>query len=274
MDQLTEAETALHRYETVALQKLGRSSQKSRLFTLGSDAVMTIYSVLHKLEQRGAPGPMQVENAAQILRSSLFTGMDELMDDIFAPMPLLARDLSKTPPQVECRLPKLSVTAPAEEALRNIFLHLIRNALDHGIESAEERRAAGKPERGLLKLSAWSQDDHLGLRFSDDGRGLNLKHLRELAKAQRLLPDDQIASDEAVADLIFLAELSTAETVSDISGRGIGMAAVRSFIEALQGRIEIELMDDRASGFGYRSFVFVMTLPKELFPSADDGVAA
>ncbi|WP_141733262.1 protein kinase domain-containing protein [Oligoflexus tunisiensis] len=271
---LSEADELLSRYETIALQKLGRLAHKSQAVALASDVTLEIHAILQQLEQRKLPASTQVEHVARALRASLFMDMETLMQDIFASAQSLARDLGKAPPIVQWELPRLWVTPQGEEALRNIFLHLIRNSLDHGVETPEERRAFDKSERGLLKVSVVERHGYLELKFADDGRGLYLKHLRRLAEERALLSGPELYKDEAVADLIFLPELSTAGQISDISGRGIGMPAVRRFVEDLGGQIAIQFTDDRPAIAGYRPFAFVLTFPTEIFPSAADGMAA
>ncbi len=120
------------------------------------------------------------------------------------------------------------------------LVHLVRNAIDHGIESPEERRAAGKPEQGNLRLNACHDSGMIVLEVSDDGRGLNTERIREKAIARGMLDADAQISEQDIHQLIFEPGFSTAEAVSNLSGRGVGMDVVRSAIDELRGIIEIE----------------------------------
>lgn len=123
------------------------------------------------------------------------------------------------------------VTAPLE--------HLLRNALAHGIESPAERRAAGKPEFGEIVLSARQSGNEMVLTVKDDGAGLNYALIREKAEANGLLLPGVEPTESLLAQMIFNAGFTTAETVSQVSGRGVGMDVVKSEISALGGRIDI-----------------------------------
>jgi len=122
------------------------------------------------------------------------------------------------------------------EELRNPLLHLVRNAIDHGIESTEERRKLGKPVPATLKVSAAVHGAEVDIVVSDDGRGLNLDRIRKRVLEQNI---PEPADDRELARCIFLPGFSTAETVTDVSGRGVGMDVVRNRIESLRGRISI-----------------------------------
>ena len=120
------------------------------------------------------------------------------------------------------------------------LVHLVRNAIDHGIEAPAERRAAGKPEQGQLRLNAYHDSGMIVLEIQDDGRGLNTAKIRDKAIARGMLDSDTLISDQDVHMLIFEAGFSTAEQVSNLSGRGVGMDVVRSAIDQLRGVIEID----------------------------------
>src|SRR5690606_26909131 len=117
---------------------------------------------------------------------------------------------------------------------------LVRNAIDHGIEPAEERLAAGKPAEGQLRLDAYHESGMIVIEVSDDGRGLNTEKIRAKAIARGLIDAQANLSEPDVHALIFAAGFSTADNVSDLSGRGVGMDVVRSAIDALRGSIEID----------------------------------
>jgi chemosensory pili system protein ChpA (sensor histidine kinase/response regulator) len=123
------------------------------------------------------------------------------------------------------------------EKMAGPFEHLLRNAIVHGIESREARRAAGKNEVGELLVEIRQEGNEVVIRFSDDGQGLNLGRLRDKAKRIGLLANDSDMSDEEVTDLIFHPGFSTADEITELAGRGVGMDVVRSEAAALGGRV-------------------------------------
>ena len=121
------------------------------------------------------------------------------------------------------------------------LVHLVRNALDHGIESPAQRREAGKPETAAISIEASRIGDRFLIEVTDDGRGIDSAVVRRRASEKRLVPADELAAltDEQVVDLVFAPGFSTAAEVSDISGRGIGMDVVRTVVEQIGGRVSL-----------------------------------
>lgn len=125
------------------------------------------------------------------------------------------------------------------EKISDPLVHLVRNAADHGIESPEQRVAAGKPETGTIHLNAFHKGGNIIIEIADDGAGLNRERIRERALHRGLIAADQTLSNEQIDDLIFAPGFSTAEAVSDVSGRGVGMDVVRRNITSLGGAVEV-----------------------------------
>ena len=128
------------------------------------------------------------------------------------------------------------------DRLADPLMHIVRNALDHGIEPVEQRLAAGKPVAGTLALTAYHESGCVVLEITDDGRGLDPQKIHAKAVQRGLINADTMLDDQACYRLIFEAGFSTAEKVTDLSGRGVGMDVVRRSIEALRGHIEINSM--------------------------------
>jgi two-component system chemotaxis sensor kinase CheA len=120
------------------------------------------------------------------------------------------------------------------------LVHMIRNAMDHGIENPEERKAAGKEKKGTINLRAYHQGGHLLIEIRDDGRGLNRDKIYRKALEKSLVRPNESLSDKETYNLIFVAGFSTAEQVTDISGRGVGMDVVRKIIDKMRGSVEID----------------------------------
>ncbi len=138
------------------------------------------------------------------------------------------------------------------EKMSDPLVHLVRNALDHGIEMPEQRRETGKPEVGLLHLHAFHQGGNIIIQISDDGAGFNLARIRDKAIKQRLLNREDNPSEEQLYEFVFQPGFSTADQVSDLSGRGVGMDVVRRNIRSLGGTIEIQSKPGRGTTFNIR----------------------
>jgi len=118
-------------------------------------------------------------------------------------------------------------------------MHIIRNALDHGIESPEERAAAGKPALGRVTLNAYQQGNSVVLDVRDDGRGIDPGKIREVAVRRGLIGDEEVVDPQRAHELMFSPGFSTASQVSEISGRGVGLDVVKRNIQELEGTIEV-----------------------------------
>lgn len=178
----------------------------------------------------------------------------------FSRVPRMLRDLMvETGKQVvlETSGETTEVDKGVIEKIGDPLTHMIRNAVDHGIESPEERVAKGKPAEGTIRLSAEQRGARIIVRVSDDGRGINRERVRAKAIEKGIISADAQLSDEEIDSLICAPGFSTAETISNISGRGVGMDVVRSNVEALGGRVEIQSVPGEGT-------VFTMALPLTL----------
>jgi two-component system, chemotaxis family, sensor kinase CheA len=136
--------------------------------------------------------------------------------------------------------------------LADPLLHMVRNAVDHGLESPADRRAAGKPETGVVKLAAYHAGGNVVVQLSDDGRGLDRARIVRKAIQQGLIASGDDLSDTAVWELIFAPGFSTAEEVSSVSGRGVGMDVVKRNVEAVRGRVDISSQAGQGTVFTVR----------------------
>ena len=135
------------------------------------------------------------------------------------------------------------------ERLAEPITHMLRNAIDHGLEGPEDRAAAGKPVEGTVRLAALHRSGRIVIEISDDGRGINRERVKGIAVSRGLIAEDAVLTDDEIDNLIFLPGFSTAEVISDVSGRGVGMDVVRRSIQALGGRITIASSPGKGSTF-------------------------
>lgn len=185
----------------------------------------------------------------QIMRSRMLP-----VRSVLTRLPRLVRDVA-----AKCGKKVDLVTAGEEteldrsviEEISDPLVHILRNAVDHGIESPEERKAAGKPETGVVSVTAWNQETYIYLSVKDDGKGIDTRTLRRKAVDRGLVSAEaaEAASDDAVLQYIFFPGLSTAKTLSDVSGRGVGMDIVRTNIERLNGQVRVKSTAGQGSEF-------------------------
>ncbi len=222
-----------------------------------------LFQVRSNFEQRFRGDP-QVEDLIQTtLHISRIT--DQLQEEVmrirmlpianvFNKFPRLVRDLArKAGKQVELviRGEETELDRSVIEEISDPLIHLLRNAVDHGLETPEERRAAGKPERGTILLTARHEESRIILTVEDDGRGIDVERVKASAVQKGLLTEAEAAAlshDEAI-NLIFKPGLSTARVVTDVSGRGVGMDIVRANIERLNGTILVETWPGQGTQF-------------------------
>ena len=179
-------------------------------------------------------------------------------------MSSLAKELNKPTPSVEIVNGDIAFNNTFAEALKSSLMHIVRNSLDHGIEAPEQRSAAGKPEQGRISFTCVEHEGGKQLRIHDDGCGLALHKLYEKGVANGVFSDAEKPTPAAVAELIFQSGLSTAAQVTQVSGRGVGMDAVRTFLQEQGGGISIEL-ENAGAELGFTPFTFVINLPQSAF---------
>jgi two-component system chemotaxis sensor kinase CheA len=205
----------------------------------------TLDAVLH---ERLLSGVAQLSRNTRDLQDAVMSIRMMPMDYVFSRFPRMVRDLAV---KLGKRVDFITHGAATEldkgliERIIDPLTHLVRNSVDHGIETPAARAAAGKPETGKLSLSASHQGGHIMIEVSDDGAGLNRERILQKARALGLPVSDDMP-DAQVWQLIFAPGFSTAETVTDVSGRGVGMDVVQRNIIAMGGNVDIR----SASGFG------------------------
>jgi two-component system chemotaxis sensor kinase CheA len=164
--------------------------------------------------------------------------------NVWSKFPRLVRDLAMQcgkQVHVEMQGEETELDRTIVEAIKDPLTHLLRNAVDHGIEPAEERLRAGKPGQGVLRLRAEYAAGQVNIELSDDGRGLDYARIRRKAVERGMITLDRAAtlSDHDAAQLIFAPGFSTAERITHLSGRGVGMDVVKTNIERIGGTVEI-----------------------------------
>jgi two-component system chemotaxis sensor kinase CheA len=194
----------------------------------------------------------QLSRLTRQIQDSVMSLRAQPIKQAFSRVPRMLRELSsETGKQVSLEVEgeTTEVDKSVIEKIGDPLTHMIRNAVDHGIETPEERIALGKPAEGRLRLSAQQHGARILVRVRDDGRGINRERVRAKAVEKGIIAQDTVLSDEEIDQLICAPGFSTAETISNISGRGVGMDVVRSNVEALGGRVEIQSVPGEGTTF-------------------------
>jgi len=270
-EDLKEARRIVTIYEKVAREKLGRDSEQSMLVEFRLQEIQHYYrNLTHMRQHPGLPQDLKkplIEMSGSFFRR-IFTPARTVFDDISLCLPTLAKDLHKTEPEVQLIDHNALISPQGEELIRNAFVHILRNSMDHGIEYDEERRRKGKPSTPVISIELKRDRDQIKILYSDDGRGLNMGRLREIGLEQNLLGINDLEDMDKIAALIFDSGMSTASRVTEISGRGVGMCAVEKYLKDYGGSIRIILHPERSATDHHYPFSFEMALPLELFAEA------
>ncbi len=264
--ELRDTESQIERYEHVFRSKLSDFAKQSQgvyidqtLLDKLRDTVTT--SNANSLQQLKTT-IKQIESVLEAVGSET---LESILEDLTQNLPRLAQDLDKAPPTLTVNdrhrghhirfLPEIIPT------LKDVFVHTFRNSLDHGLESPAERVSQGKPETGQITIEVLATEDRVEVHFYDDGRGLGLNRLKTKAVELHMAESPHTVSDSDAANLVFHSGLSTATEVTEISGRGVGMDAVKRFLQRQGADITLLLLDDNTMGQAYRPFKQVITLP-------------
>ena len=205
--------------------------------------------------QRLQEGLAQLEHNTRELQESVMKIRMMPISFVFSRFPRLVRDVSRTlDKKIELVMSgeNTELDKTVMEKIGDPMVHLIRNSMDHGIESPEKRLASGKPETGTVVLNAFHQSGNIVIEIKDDGAGLNTDRILEKAIENGLVSPDHNLTQEQIFDLIFQPGFSTADVVSDLSGRGVGMDVVRRNIASLNGSIEVSSEAGKGSRFVIR----------------------
>lgn len=238
-----------------------------RLVNMIGELVITeamIKAQVRDLPSQGFAGLLRgVEELAQHtreLQEAVMAVRMQPVKSIFSRMPRMVRDLSAQLGKdivLEMVGENTEVDKTVIEQLGDPLTHMIRNSIDHGIETPEIRIKNGKPARGTIQLSAAHHGGRIIIEIRDDGAGVNRAKVLAKAKEKGLISVDAMLSDEECDNLIFMAGFSTADVVSNVSGRGVGMDVVRRNIENLEGTVRVKTQTGKGS-------VFTVSLPLTL----------
>lgn len=231
------------------------------------DTLEELTILLRDLNEHPSSSNDMIVNALHLVEPFYFNPLKPILDEVFAGANRTAQDLSKPAPVINLDLKNFAVNPKAEETLKNIFVHLMRNSLAHGIELPKVRKEYNKTDEGHIFVEAnqlrLGDDLWLEILHFDDGQGLNLHAIKDKLKAAGHHDCDTWPIAK-VANHIFTSGVSTAKEVSDISGRGVGMDAIKNFIETAGGRLELMISDKQVRA-DYCQFKIRILLPANMY---------
>lgn len=293
-----EAKETTIRVDTARLdQVLNLSGEigltKNRLTHLRSDILQgrNDTDTLRELDQSVTQLDMLVVN----LQNEVMKTRMQPIGRLFKKYPRLARDLARSlGKDVELVLSgeETEMDKTMIEDLNDPLVHLVRNAVDHGVETVEERRAAGKPEKSMVELSARQEGDHILITIADDGKGMRPEVIRNKAIEKGLITSEvaNTLDENQCLELIFLPGFSTKEEISSVSGRGVGMDVVKTNIQKLNGSIHIDSEPGKGTTIsislpltlailpvlvlrlGDQSFAVPLSMVREILPVTQDAL--
>lgn len=214
--------------------------------------VECVRSLPYDVHAKTAEGILTLSRQTRELQDHVMAVRAQPVKAVFQRMPRLVRELAQTlGKEVKLVLEgeNTEVDKTIIEELADPLTHMIRNSMDHGLETPDERAAAGKSVEGTIKLVAEHRAGRIVISVTDDGRGIGRDKLLAKAKSRGLVGQDEKLAPEEIDQLIFAAGLSTAEVISDVSGRGVGMDVVRRNVESLGGRISVDSEPGRGCKF-------------------------
>ncbi|MFZ5502706.1 MAG: response regulator [Pseudomonadota bacterium] len=239
-------------FDPLEFDRFTRLQELTRFMNESVHDVQTVQqSLLRHLDEASAAMSMQSRLNGDLHQSLMNVRMipfSNISERLYRVVRQTGKDLGKRA-NLELEGVAVELDRSVLEKMTAPFEHMLRNALAHGLESESEREQQGKSPIGEIRVKVHQESNEIVFEFSDDGVGLNYDALREKAIAQGLLSAEQTASEEQLAELIFTSGLSTAESVTEVAGRGVGMDVVRSEITTLGGRIDVKSEKGKGTQF-------------------------
>jgi len=232
-----------------------------KLMNLVGELVLTRNQILQHAQKSEDAGLTAASQKLNLLTSELQEGVMKTrmqpISGVWSKLPRIVRDVSKLcdkQVRLEMEGEDTELDRTIIEAIKDPLTHIVRNSIDHGIEHPADRYVAGKPEEGLISLSAFHEGGQVNIVIKDDGAGLNTDRIRQKALERGLVSAEQLAGmgEAELVQLVFLPGFSTAEQVTNISGRGVGMDVVKSYIERIGGSIDLQSVRGKGTNIRIR----------------------
>ena len=252
----------------------------NRMMNLVGELVLTRNQILQATS--GYPNMTMLSRRLDMvtadLRESVMRARMQPVSNVFSKLPRLVRDLSQSlhrRVRIEMEGQDTELDKSLLEAIKDPLTHAVRNSLDHGIEPPEERQAAGKDPEGTLRLRAVQEGSHVIIEVSDDGAGIAVQRVRDKAIERGLIAPERAAqlTEQELLQLIFLPGFSTASAVTNVSGRGVGMDVVRTNVEKIGGKVEVDSRPGRGTTLRLRIPLTLAIIPALIVRSLNQSFA-
>jgi two-component sensor histidine kinase len=265
-DSLIGLRQLLARYEDLWIHKLkrGQDHREDNQSSLIEELAYRRQQI-RESSHVAAHLPELLKTLDRYIQQSLYTSLFALLRELTESMAPLAAELNRIPPEIQLEGCDHWIHRRGANVLRMALVHLIRNALDHGLESPAERQSKGKNPRGRIIWSVKSGSGSISISCRDDGRGLEIEALIKKALELGYSRDDLEALPHGIADAMFISGLSSRETVSEVSGRGVGMDALRIMMGEAGGRVWARLLPADQTILENNAFETIIELPADLF---------
>lgn len=265
---LDAVESLVREYDRINKEKLGRKKNADTTEVSLSN-LKIMYKILSNnelqefIKHHAKLSKVDPNNKLlQTIHNLYYVNIVNVLEEAAKSLPSLAKDLNKEVPSVKITGEHFVIDREGSDIISNVLLHVIRNSMDHGIEEPQARQILGKSKVGTLSFILRTSDQGLEIDYSDDGAGLNIAKIRATAIRQGFISVTQESDDQKIARLILESGFSTAEQVTEVSGRGVGMDAVKTYLENAGGSLEIELQESQSTDIN-RLFHLKIRLPKK-----------
>ncbi|HXM31267.1 MAG TPA: hybrid sensor histidine kinase/response regulator [Xanthobacteraceae bacterium] len=251
-----------------------------RLMTMVSEQVLTrnqLLEIVRRSQESEFKAPLQrLSNVTAELQEGVIKTRMQPIGNAWSKLPRIVRDLANELGKeidLEMHGAETELDRQVLEVIKDPLTHMVRNSADHGIEMPKERRAAGKPEKGTLRLSARHEGGHIIIAIADDGRGLNVERIRAKAVRMGLISATDKLTDAQIQKFIFAPGFSTAAAVTNVSGRGVGMDVVKTNIHQIGGSIGLKSVQGRGTTFTIKIPLTLAIVPALIVEAAKERFA-
>lgn len=264
---------AVMQYRAIATEKLNFSNAEivnsKNVINITRDVYEKIVGELNVVLNASELSKKAVEGVFSKFKQLDSVPFERVIGELLASLPSLARQLEKEPPLVDLNTKNLVIRTEFIDVINDVCTHLLRNSLDHGIETPQERALSHKAPQGVISMTSSVNSQNAILLLGDDGRGLNLKRIKQKALEANHLSDIDAENPQKIAECLFLSGVSTAENITAISGRGVGMDAVRQYLQQNGCNIELVLIETAKASDDFVPFTIKITLAPSIYEVLD-----
>lgn len=263
---------AVKQYRDIASEKLNFNTgglNSKNIISIARETYQKLVSELNVVLNSSDVSKQSVESIFAKIKQLDAVPFERAIGELLASLPSLARQLEKEPPKVYLKTNNLIIRTEFVDVINDVCTHLLRNSLDHGIEAPQERSLSHKAPQGVISITSYVSAKNAILVLGDDGRGLNLQRIKQKAIEANHLSDTDAANPQKIAECLFLSGVSTAENITAISGRGVGMDAVRQYLQQNGCNIELVLAETALASDEFVPFTLKITLAPAIYEVLD-----